>query len=117
MNETCDYLTQPGNVPCGQPATSRYWTAKKCWFHLCPDHGIQFHKANKKVTLTPLVATILEEKKDTLPLANSQAASARLAAPARPVYQPAIPAVVAGKSLSQLFREQQEAQSEGTDLL
>jgi len=117
MSETCDYLTQPGNVPCGAPATHSYVNPRGR-FYVCPDHCTAVYRATKKKTNpTPLVTTVLDEKKDTHVARAVDQAIAEAAAQPRPVYNPVIPAMQPGKSLSQLYAEMQQSQSEGSDLL
>lgn len=111
----CNYLTQPGNVPCGQPATHSYLNPRSR-FYVCADHATQVYRAtNKKTNPTPLVGTILAEKKDTH-VARAVDEAITQAAATRPVYAPVIPAIAPGKSLSQLYAEMQQNQSEGSDL-
>ena len=119
--QTCDYLALH-NQPCGEPATHSFVTPARKRFYVCPDHCSQVYRdTKKKVNPTPLVATILEEKTDMLPLAVAAVCDRRPPEPQAPrpapaIYVPTIP-VLAGKSLSQLFREMQESKSEGSDLL
>ena len=120
MSETCNYLTQPGNVPCGEPATHSYVNPKGR-FYVCPAHATQVYRAtNKKTNPTPLVTTILAEKKDTHIARAVDQAITQAAAKVHPVYAPSLapqaPSLSSGKSLSQLYAEMQQSQSEGSDL-
>jgi hypothetical protein len=105
--ENCQYLTQPGNKECGQPATLRYPTSGGRWLVVCPEHGREAFNRSKKtgrpVNPTPLVKVIMAQK------------SMRPApAPVAPVFKPVIP-TVAVKSISEQIREWRESQSEGSD--
>jgi hypothetical protein len=106
MTEPCEYLAVH-NQPCGEPATHSYVTAAKKRFCVCADHASKVYRdTRKKVNPEPLVKTVLAANPDAFPL-HSRAASG--------VYAPSLPPVKPGKSLSQLFREQQESVSEGSD--
>lgn len=109
MNETCNYLASH-NTPCGQPATHSYVTGGRKRLYVCPDHCSQVFRDTKRagrpVNPTPLVAAAVEHS--MLPLTAP-------VAPVAEVFRPVIPAMPAGKPLSQLYREMQESQSEGSD--
>ena len=116
MSHKCNYHTQPGNVPCGQPATHSYVNPRGR-FYVCPAHAkTVFRNTKMKTNPTPLVGTVMAEKSDTHVARAVTEAIAAVAAKPRPVYAPVIPTLKAGKSLSQMYAEMQQAQSEGSDL-
>ena len=78
---TCAYHLRPGNVPCGEPATHRNFTGVK-WMLLCEAHAIQVQKATQgKCKPTPLVETVIAEKRDTFPLGSAAAPAVDETAP------------------------------------
>ena len=100
----CAYHLRPGIVPCGEPATHRNFTGVK-WMLLCEAHAIQVQKATQgKCKPTPLVETVIAEKRDSFDLPVTLD-------PVGPVPSPGVPAVpiarAASTQLEQLrrFRE------------
>ena len=105
---TCQYNTQPGNVPCGAPATHSYVTGGRRRLLVCKEHAEEVWRATRhQVDPTPLVKTVMVEK-GFAPITT---------APGETVENPVPGAVdsVRADQLEQLrrFRERLAGQGEG----